>query len=255
MSPSEKILDKLSKLRAAQEGEARIGNAAAAEAFANTINRMLLQHELSMEDVPVGGVVRDEPIVELYADLAAHGIKFLNVRSGWQEALARIVAQAHLCKFLVATGSNWITFVGTKEHATVAAYAYGVLCSAADRMSFQAREDWWKRECGGKHLASGNFRAGWIHGFVSRIAQRFAEARQAEVTATGNESQALVRLSGALQRAQVFVDEKYKKKVAAPSMRTGNAAGYREGRAAADAMKIGQKGVGTSSSRQIGGKQ
>ena len=59
-----RILDKLSKLRAAAEGEAALGNAAAAEAFASTINRMLLQHELSMEDIPQSGV-NDEPIVEL----------------------------------------------------------------------------------------------------------------------------------------------------------------------------------------------
>lgn len=247
----DKILDKLSKLRASAEGEAKLGNAEAAEAFASMINSMLLKHELSMEDVPMGGVVKDEPIVELMVDLKAHGVKDVGSRIGWQEALARIVADAHLCRFLVTTGTNWITFVGTKEHATVAAYAYGVLCSAADRMSMAARAEWWKRECGGKHLASGNFRAGWIHGFVGRIAERFAAARKAEVKATGNESQALVRLSGALARAAAHVAENYKKKAPSTSMKGGNREGYREGRAAADSMKIGQRGIGNSAQRAL----
>ena len=253
MSPSEKILDKLSKLKAAREGEAALGNSAAAEAFAEAINRLLIQHELSEVDIPVGGV-KDEPIVEQLVDLKQFGIKHSRVRIGWQEALARIVAQAHLCKFLVATGSNFITFVGTREHVAVAEYAYGVLASAADRMSFAAREQWWKDECGGQHLESNGFRGSWLSGFIGRIGERFKEARKAEVAQAANSSTALMRLDNALVRVQKHVDEKYKRKVAGTSMGGNNAAGYRAGRAAADQMKIRQRGVGSSSTKQIGGK-
>lgn len=242
MSP-EKILDKLAKMRAAAEGEAAIGNTAAAEAFAQAINRMLIQHELTMEDIPMAGG-KEEPIIELRADLRAHGIKDVSGRVSWQESLARIVSEAHLCKFLVTTGSNMITFVGTKEHATVASYAFGVLCSAADRMSIKARADWWKAEHGGKHVASGNFRAAWLRGFVLRIAERFAEARRAEVKASQmSESTALVRLNQALVRAQAHIAERYKRKAPGISMKGGNSAGYAAGRAAADQMRLGQKGI------------
>lgn len=253
---TDKILDKLSKLKAAQESEAKIGNTAAAESFAAMINSMLLKHELSMEEIPQGGVAQDEPIVELMVDLSSHGIKQVRVRLGWQEALARIVAKAHLCKHLISKGSNRIWFVGTKSNTTVAEYAYGVLASAADRMSMAAREEWWRKECGGQHLASGNYRAAWLHGFIERISERFDEARRQEVRATGDASTALIRLNNALVRAQSYVSENYKKKaIPAASMSTGNWDGRAAGRAAADKMAIGRKGVEAgSSSRQIGGK-
>lgn len=247
MTPTEKILDKLSKLKASREGEAAIGNMAAAEAFASAINRLLLQHELSEADIPLGGVVKDEPILELLVDLSQFGIKNVGTRIGWQEALARVVASAHLCHFMVQKGSNRIWFVGTQQHVAMAEYAYGVLASAADRMSFQAREDWWKAECGGQHLKSNGFRASWLSGFVQRIAQRFREARVKETA--GATSTALMRLDQALVRAQAHTTAKYKTTASAASAGGANSAGYQAGRAAADAMKIGQKGVGTSTTK------
>lgn len=238
---TEKILDKLSKLKAARDGEAAIGNAAAAEAFAGMINRMLLQHELSEIDIPINADA--DPIVELLVDPRRHGIAFSRVRVGWQEALAGIVARAHLCKFLVTRGTNFVTFVGTRSHVAVAEYAYVVLVNAAATMSFKAREEWWKTECGGQHLKSGNYRAAWLSGFVSRIAERFVEARRAVVQASGNASTALVRLNQQLVRAEAYVGEKYKRKSPATSMSTGNWDGVKAGRAAADKVALGQKGV------------
>ncbi len=250
MSPQEKILDRLAKLKAAAEGEAKVGNAEAADAFATAINRLLLQHELSEADIPLN-VVKEEPIVELLVNAGQFGIEFRRMRCGWQEALARIVAEAHLCKYLVTSGTNNITFVGTLAHVTVAEYAYGVLASAADRMSMAAREEWWKDECGGRHLASGNFRAAWLMGFVERIAQRFLEARVVEVRAAANSSQALMRLDNALVRVQAYIGEKYKKKAPATAMRGGSSAGREAGRKAADAMPLGQKGIRTSTHKRI----
>lgn len=247
----DKIFDKLSKLKASAEGEAKLGNSEAAEAFASAINRLLLQHELSEADIPIGGV-KDEPIVEQFVDLKSYGIKSTSVRIGWQEALARVVAPAHLCKFLVHSGSNCITFVGTLQHVTAAEYAYGVLCAAADRMSFAARELWWKEACGGKHLESNGFRGAWLTGFVQRINERFKEARRAEVAASQmSSSTALMRLEGALVRAQAHIDEKYKRKIKTAKMGGENSEGYRAGRAAADAMKLGQKGVEGSERKRI----
>jgi hypothetical protein len=249
---TDKILDKLSKLKASRDGEKAIGNsAAAAEAFAEAINRLLLAHELSEVDIPVAGKLAEDPIIEVSVNLESHNIKRTRVRIGWQEAMARIVAKAHLCKFLIHVGSNRITFVGTKANATVAEYAFGVLTSSADRMSWAAREEWWKEECGGQHLESGNFRAAWLHGFVTRIQERFDEARRKEVAATASSSMALVKLENALVRAQQYVSEKYTGKTAAAHMGTGNSAGYRAGRQAADNMKLGQKGVTGSSSQRL----
>lgn len=254
---TDKILDKLSKLKAMQESEAAIGNSNAAEAFASMINAMLLKHELSMIDIPQIGA-KEDPIVEVPVNHDVYNIKKTRVRIGWQEVLADVVARAHLCKYLIAAGTNKIWFVGTKSNATVAEYAYGVLASSADRMSMAAREQWWKEECGGVHLKSGNYRAAWLTGFIERIAERFAEARRKEVQATGNSGMALIRLDQALVRAADYIKDNYKKKgPKAAQLGMGSDDGYDAGRAAADRMSLG-KGLESNSAhnlpKALGGK-
>jgi hypothetical protein len=246
----DKILDRLAKMKALQEGEAAIGNVAAAESFAAMINAMLLRHELSVEDIPLRA--EDDPIIEQVIDPTAYGLKFSRTRIGWQEVLAAIVADAHLCKLLVHQGSNFVTFIGTKSHVAVAEHAYGVLVSAADRMSMAARNEWWRTECGGRHLASGNYRASWLRGFIVRINERLTESRRREVEqAACSTSTALIRIDQALTRAQQYVDERYKRKAAAVRIGHGNRQAERDGRAAADAMKIGQRGVGAAERKRL----
>lgn len=116
-----------------------------------------------------------------------------------------------------------------------------------------AREQWWKDECGGQHLKSGNYRASWLTGFIERIAERFEEARRVEVQASGNSSMALIRLDKALVRAADYVKEKYTRKgPAVIGLSGGSADGEAAGRAAADRMAL-NKGLTTSGSRQLGG--
>lgn len=248
----EKVLDKLAKLVASREGEAALGNSAAAEAFAEAINSMLLRHELSMEDVPLAGA-KEEPIIEQFVDLDAYGIKQSRVRIGWQESLARIVAEAHLCKFLVTAGSNSIIMVGTKQHVAVAEYAYGVLAASANRMSKEARDAYWRENRDDADFESGNFRAAWLRGFIGRIADRFKEAKKAEVKAAVNmsSSTALMRLDDQLAKVAKHVGEKYKTKIRSARLGSGCEAGYQAGRTAADKITLGQKGVGTNSRRMI----
>ena len=238
---TDKVLDKLAKLRAARDGEAQLGNTAAAEAFAGMINTLLLKHELSELDIPLNVV--EDPIIELMVDQRAHGIKFSGVRVGWQEVLAQIVAKAHMCKILVHPRTNFITLVGTKTNTTVAEYAYGVLVTAADKMANRARQTYWNEHRNDPDFESGNYRQAWLTGFIQRIAERFEEARRQEVQASSNSSTALVRLNQQLVRAQAHIDEKYKKKASTVHLQTGLRSAKEAGRKAADDMAIGRKGV------------
>lgn len=243
MTPTEKILDKLAKMKAMRESEEKIGNQEAADAFASAINRLLLQHELSEVDIPNRADVAEEPIVEHLVEPRLHGIKFSRSRVGWQEALATIVADAHLCKILVTSGTNYVTFVGTKQHCAVAEYAYVVLVNAAVKMSKEARDAYWRENRHRPDFESGNFRAAWLRGFIQRIGERFREERRREVQATSNPGTAMVHLSKALVRAESYIADKYKKKAPPTSIGRGCDKGHRAGKAAADAMNIGQRGV------------
>jgi len=256
----QRIIDKLIKMQASRDGEAAIGNTAAAEAFAGAINRMLIEHELNPSDLDYARATDNDPIIEMRVDLTKYRIEKKRSRIAWQESLARIVANAHLCTFLLRSGSNDIWFVGTKSHATVAEYVYGTLVPAAAAMCYKAYHEYGLEgvaEFGKWKAREPGFNEAWTAAFVQRIGERLAEARKAAVTQAaadvpGGESQALMRLGGAMVKVQQYIDNRFKgRRGASPLQRISSrhTEGAKRGRAAADAMPIGRKGVtgGTSS--------
>lgn len=247
---NEKLLDKLGKLITAREGEAAIGNEAAAEAFAGAINRLLLAHDLSLSDVEHAARLKDDPIVEVKANLEKFGVDLKQARVGWQEAMAQIVAKAHLCEFLIARGANSVWFVGTREHVTVAEYAYGTLVAAVDKLSWDAYN---KRFYGLKgrgedvRLARG-YRASWLAAFVVRIAERFKEA-QMGAFANVAPGVGLMRINQSLAKAKAHVDAKFAGKPSIPSARMDKArdrTGWADGKRAADSVPLDRRGMGAA---------
>lgn len=242
----ERILDKLGKIKRLAESEAKIGNTEAAEAFAATINQMLLEHELSESEIPDApdGTPAD-PIVEILVDLRQWGIDRSRVRIDWQEQLAGIVAYNNLCKFLVCKGSNLIWFVGTESHAKVAEYIYGMLVPAAEKMAVAERRKHWiaTGKLRGKANPTLGYREAWLAAFVRRIAERLRAMREQVVQASGD-STALVRLNNSLVRVNEFMLANKAKPVSTLNGTTRhNAAGAAHGRAAADRMPIDRKGL------------
>jgi hypothetical protein len=250
----EKVLRKLVKIKAQQESEARMGNLEAADCFARMINKMLLENELRPSDIDYARTNLDDPVIEVRADLLRYGMPIRKMRSAWQESLARVVAKAHLCSFLIIPKSNVIVFVGTKSHATVAEYAYGVLVAAAEKIADQEWVAHYRlcEKTGNKGAARG-FRQSWLRAFVRRIGERFdAELKSAlfmiaDPDSTGT-STALMRLDGAMIKVQEYIDNKFRgvKKRAADALngyREHNVAGQAWGYAAADRMSLGRKGI------------
>jgi len=262
----QKVLKKLVKMQAQQASEKKIGNAEAADTFARMINKMLLENELNPTDIDYARSGEDDPVIELLFDQPRYGLKLKKMRSAWRESLAQTVANSHLCRFMIRPGSNDIWFVGTKSHATVAEYAYGVLVSAAEKVAEAEYDRYYKqlRYKEGKEVAGG-FKGSWLSGFVTRIRQRFDEERQKAVEeyrartveVGGDPGTALVRLDGALIKVREYIDERYGKR----RRRAEHVSGYHKdhsegrawGRAAADRMSLGRKGIGSTTIRgQLG---
>lgn len=249
----QKVIDRLVKMQASRDSEAQLGNTAAAEAFAAAINRMLIEHELQPSDLDYARATDSDPVIEVEVNLSTYNIPLKKTRIAWQETLAGIVANAHLCKFLLLTGSNRIIFVGTKSHATVAEYAFGTLVHAAIHLSNEAYHQYGLEsipEFGKWKAKEPGFREAWLAAFCQRIRERMDEARkvavaQAEADVPGGSSTALIRLNGALLKAKQYIDDKYSKgKASALSSFGGrNEAGRERGRAAADSMAIGRKAL------------
>jgi len=252
----DKVLKKLVKMQAQRDSEAKLGNSAAAEAFASAINRMLIEYELNPTDIDYARTADNDPVIEVLVDLDKYGQDLVaKVRVAWQESLARVCATSHLCRYLVRKSSNSIWFVGTKSRALVAEYAYGTLVAAATDLSAKARHDYWAERGWRKaEPHERGYREAWLSSFVSRISQRFDEAR-AEVLAAhtashadapGSTSTAVLRLNTALVKVQEYMDGKFtsKRRVkSAVGRYTHNSDGHRDGRAAADRMNIGGKAI------------
>jgi hypothetical protein len=259
----QKVIGKLLKMREVRDGEAKPGNTAAAEAFAAAINKMLIEHELNPSDLDYARAQDDDPVVEVEVNREQYGIERKKRRFAWQESLARRVANAHLCTFLIRTGTNDIIFVGTRRHATIAEYAYGVLVRSASEMCEDAYHQY-GLECGRARgltkwvAGEPGFCESWLASFVQRIGERLDSARkeavkEATADVPGGESQALMRLDGQLVKVRQYIDDKFKSKRGASALsytHSGNAAGRSAGRAAADAMAIGRKGI-TSGARKL----
>lgn len=262
----QKILKKLVKMQRQRDGEAALGNAEAAEAFAGAINRMLIEYELNPNQIDYAAASDNDPVIEVKVDWKQHMrpgddpnlYKSSKRRIAWQETLARVVANAHLCCFLITLHSDDIWFVGTKAHAVVAEYVYSTLVLATYKMVTEETRRF-RSQCnrdGRKSLALG-FKDSWLDSFINRINQRFEEERKAAVKAATvdavgvprAEDQALMRLSGALTKAKTYVDHKFhgRKGVNSASMKFGsNSYGRAAGRAAADRIQLGRRGLETA---------
>lgn len=257
----EKVLRRLVKMQAQREDAARRAEesgseeaSAEAEAFASAINRMLIEHELSPSDIDYAHAASQDPVIEVRVDLTKYRIEKVSQRVAWQETLARVVASAHLCSYLIMLKTNNITFVGTRSHAMVAEYVYGVLVASATKMSERARTKFrndLRKKLGigpGRSIPtaeSKGYRESWLGAFIDRIEERLKEARAAAVTAAPEGSSvALVRLDGALVKVRRYIDDKFTaRRRTASSLhghRGSNAAGRMDGRAAANAVTIGK---------------
>lgn len=261
----QKVINRLVKIQALRQSEAELGNIEAAENFAATINKMLVEYELHPSDLDYARALDNDPIIEIPVDLGKYGIARKKTRIAWEESLARVVAKAHLCSFLIRTGSNHIVFVGTKSHAMVAEYAYGTLVPATAVMARRAYVNWeykCRHENPPRPDKAAGYKEAWLASFVDRIEERFSESRKAAIAeAPGGPGTGLMRLDGALVKVQTYINNKF----SGPGRRyadqlnggsKANHQGRNDGREAAEKMVLGRRGInpGGPTRGLLGGK-
>jgi hypothetical protein len=271
MTATEKLIDKLGKLKRHADSAKEIGNEAEAQAFAEMFQKLVLQNKIEVSEIDFSQQEIEEPVGKHYIDYHKYNIGLKRKRIDWIESLAGVVAQAHFCRILVHLGSSRITLVGRKSDCEVAEYVLVTLQRAAEKMAKKAYYKYWFelfevcRKCGGQKADHGNdvcgfesstykaagFKASWLESFVVRLAQRYKEQRQGY---TG-ESTALIRVNKAEKAVVEWIEENTKGKAQGLS-RNGrwNSEGSKQGRAAADALDLGSpKAVKTSERKQVAG--
>jgi len=257
VDPTQKIIDKVIKMKKSSASEAALGNAAAAESFAAMVNKLMMDHDLNASDLDYAAMDKD-PVIEKRLDFGAYNVKRTKTRIAWQQRLASLVARAHMCQILISSGCNSITFVGTKAHATVAEYVYGTMVPAVDKIADIEYYRYYDQQARlGQASTARGYRKGWLEAFVERIGERFNEQRKASVAASPSESTSLMRINGSLRKVSEYIDNKFSKKrshyLGELKMGHSHGAGHRDGRAAADRINLGTRGVTSSGpTRRLG---
>lgn len=248
-----KILDKLTKIKAHMESASKIGNEAEAQAFAAAMQRIMMEHEISMTDIETADRDESEPVGEHFINYAKHGEKVLGARVHWRESLASIIAQAHFCRILVHLGSSRITLVGRQSDCEIAEYMIITLTRLLEKMSKNEwRKEWRKLDGHTSDFANrdariqlSGFDTAYREAFIIRLRQRY-ETERVQVQQDHSSSTALVRIDKRATEAQAFIDDKFGKKSKAKGLsrgRTSNALGWQRGTEAANRLDLGGKAV------------
>jgi hypothetical protein len=231
----EKILDKLGKIKRMADGAKAIGSEAEAQAFADLLSKLLLDHKLEMTDLEFEKFEEEQPVGVHRIDYSLY--PFIKVRSHrvvWIEQLARIVAESHFCRILIYPNSNRVALVGRHEDATIAEYMFVTLFRSIDTIE-QIERRKWKHERPGLNRNTDGFRESFIQAFLMRLRDRFLDLRRARET----ESMALMRINKSDKAVQEFIEENYEKKARGISKSTRfHPEAVQRGRAAADKVNL-----------------
>ena len=238
----EKIIDKLRKIMAHAESAAKIGNAEEATAFAEMFQKLLAKHKLEMTDVEWNKMEEDEPVLEQYVNYKRWDETFQarRTRVAWSERLSSIIAVAHYCQIVVLQGSNQLKLVGRKTDVAMAEFLIVTMQRLVEKISLrEAHAHRLACRKSATHYAP-RFRESFIQGFVTRLAERFDEAKRAQ---EGSSSTALVRVNKAALAVKNFIDAKmnnggYKTAAIVRGGRGYSPEGRERGRKAADEINL-----------------
>jgi hypothetical protein len=240
---SAKLLDKLAKIKAHEESARAIGSEAEAQAFADKLQSMLLEHKLSMSDVEAVKLNAEEPVVDRMIDYDGLGVDRSELKRSfieWQGRLAKIIAEANFCKIIVVSGTNMFTLVGRESDIKVAEYLIVTMIRAADRISKKEYERFFYecRDRGRVEEARG-FRASFLRSFIFRLFERFNERM------TNQNPHALVRINSEKKAVEDHMSKipGLGRQLIKGSSGKDNVAGLVRGREAADELKLDSNAI------------
>lgn len=260
MTEEARLIDRIRKMHAKAESSKELGLDHEALAFASAVKSMLLKHNLEMSDIEAFAEEQADPIKAHYFDPRSFGLPRSKVRVAWTENLARVIARAHMCDLIAVRASNKLMLIGSREHRQICEFMivtltrYAIEHSEKDYVKFFYR----CRDMGDVTQARG-YKAGWLMGFVGRLAERYSEDEhktRAEY-AEGPNKHALIRLDKQLVRLQDAKDQISKaleaKKSAVPQGRRAADSGVEDGASQADRVNLDGTGIGKASDRRAVG--
>lgn len=244
----EKLIDRIRKMHAKAESAKQLGLEAEALAFASAVQKLLLKHNLEMSEVEAAAADKEDPVKAHWFYPQEFGFKAKKQRILWSEILARAIAKAHLCDMLPLEKSNTLFLIGTRQNRQAAEFMIVFLTRYAEEHSEKDYVRYFY-ECkaqGDVTLARG-YKAGWLMGFVKRVAERYEKDMKVVVAeAKSHNPYAMVRLTGML--AKVSEIREAAATGAGPGPRTpklgdGSGEGIRQGMDHGDKVQLRGMGI------------
>ncbi len=199
----EKHLDKISKLLAMAESAKAIGNTDEAGAFATKAQKMLLQHDLSMDDVELFAA-KNEPIslVAISGDLPF---------PLWQQMLLKTIAQVNGCFQAERADDGRPCIAGRKRDREITLNFFQYFVDAAAKLEAGLRTAYLESVeyfTSGEPIDENNVEA-YLWGYAGSVCQRLDDVygdrnREAEDV----NPQALVFLEGRESQARKWLETK-----------------------------------------------
>lgn len=194
---SEAVHERIRKLIAHAESARTIGNIAEAQAFAAKVQKMLLDHKLTMSDVETA----EQPVAHQVGEPS----RVYKRAQVWSTHLGSAVARSCFCRVIEMTGTSRLIFVGREQDRLIAISMWRFLIDIA--IGFAAKDGPILKRLRPK-MPPVKIRASFLMGFAAAIHARLASERAAEITATGNAAIVLVQKEGAA--LQLYIDESFK---------------------------------------------
>lgn len=247
-----KLMARLAKLKEAvelgkREDSGTFATEHEAQAFASLLQKLLLEHDLSMSDIEYAA--KDETIGQIVVDFDKYDTehKTRPRRVPWMEALAKLLAPAFNCQPVAMYGSSAPIFVGRTSDLQVLEYIYVTLIRTAEDMSGREAKTFrrrMKRTCSicehglgwheardavdvradqigdtglewdcPKHVFKNSldkahgFRRSFLNGFIKRLGERLDEERARVLAEAASGGQALMRINNALIKVKEWSKE------------------------------------------------
>lgn len=181
------ILEKLRKLQNLYDGALKINSEAEAANAAAKIQRILLQYNLTLDQIPMEGKEkRDEFIRE-----SASGFTYKNIGGYWEYDLMKTLCKHNLCRcFMNGDSYKYLVLFGSKENLEVVKWLRGMLSEKYVKLSLKRYKEYTAEFQGFKPMGVDTFRRRYLLGCCRGLDEKLTAEEQSLV-----ECQALIVLN------------------------------------------------------------
>ncbi len=171
----EDALKKLKKLKKLYEGAKKINSEGEAAAAASAIQRLLVEYNLSMEEVE-SSISKDEKKDNVKEEEAS-GYTYKSIGGQWEYRLAYVCCKYNFCKcFMYGNSYKNLLLIGKKENLEIVKWLREMLSERFVEISNKEWKEYKKTaEYSFYHISKDRFQRGFLMGCVAGIDEKMRE--------------------------------------------------------------------------------